>query len=412
MSDAARPSEAPSPRARGRVLQAVNKTWPGFITGAVEGRARELIDEDRYEEAADVLEKGVERFGAASVSQLLLAWCLHMAERQEAALDWAVPAVEEEPENADAHWLRANILFELGRADEAAESLWRAVELTPDNGRYYMQLAWYHYEDQEFTKTRELVEQALERAPDDAWVQHTAGRIYDHHLRHKRAHAHYARALELEPGDAAVRDDLAEILQTRGRLSAGVRVAWETAEREAAEREAADLETAEPEADGEETAAEPGTDGDAVAALAAEGDEPSLYEVTLRRWSWRWYEWALRAALLLNVIDWIFPTSVAVAAGLSAALVALYAAGWVRSLLVLPPQCRRDLVGKGRRGHFAGAVARTLLVFGGIVLVLFGELNALQHLGILALIIGGYVEWYWRAAQISGRRMFGADPDH
>jgi hypothetical protein len=44
-------------------------------------------------------------------------------------------------------------------------------------------------------------------------------------------------------------------------------------------------------------------------------------------------------------------------------------------------------------------------------LVLWGELNALQHLGILALIIGGYAEWYWRAARISGRRVFGADPD-
>lgn len=398
MSDAARPSEVPSPRARGRVLQAVNKTFPVFISGAVEGRARDLIEHDRYEEAADVLEKGVERFGAASVSQLLLAWCLHMAERQEAALEWAVPAVEEEPENADAHWLRANILFELGRAHEAEESLWRAVELTPDNGRYYMQLAWYHYEDQEFTKTRELVEQALERAPDDAWVQHTAGRIYDHHLRHRRAHAHYARALELDPDDAAVRDDLAELLQTRGRLSAGVRVAWETAQ--TAEREVADLD-----AGGEEAAAGSGAGGDAMASAAG---AVSLYEVTLRRWSWRWYEWALRAALLLNVIDWIFPTPVAIAAMLSGALVAVYAAGWIRSLVVLPPQCRRDLVGKGRRGHFAGALVRTLLVFGGIVLVLFGELNALQHLGILALIIGGYVEWYWRAAQISGRRMFGA----
>jgi Flp pilus assembly protein TadD len=343
----------------------VNKTWPGFISGAVEGRARDLIDEARYDDAADVLEKGIERYGAASVSQLMLAWCLHMTERQEAALEWVGRAVEEEPEEPDAHWIRANILFELGQVDEASASLRQAVELAPDNGRYYMQLACYHYRDQGFVKTRELVEQALELAPNDAWVQLTAGRIYNHHLRHRLAHAHFVRALELEPGDDEARGDLAEILQGRGRLSSGVRIAWETVE----------------------------AAGDGSSAAG-------LYDVTLRRWPWRWYEWALRAALALNVIDWIFPTPVPVGAVLAGVLVVVYAAGWVRSLLVLPPQCRRDLVGKGRRGHFAGALARTLLVLAGIALVLLGELSALQHLGILALIIGGYVEWCRRAVRI------------
>lgn len=407
MSDAAEPSKVPSQRARGRVLQAVNKTWPGFITGAVEGRARELIDNDQYAEAAEVLEKGIGKYGAASVSQLLLAWCLHSGERQEDALEWAVRAVEEEPENEDAHWLRANILFELGRADEAAESLWRAVELTPDNGRYYMQLAWYHYVDQEFAKTRELVEQALERSPDDAWVQHTAGRIYDHHLRHKRAHAHYLRALELEPDDAEVRDDLAEILQTRGRLSEGVRIAWETSKAAEVSEAAEASEASEAEAEAE-AAVEAGSGADAVAAV---GTEESLYEVTLRRWSWRWYEWLLRGALALNVIDWIFPTPWVEAGAIAGVLVAGYWACWFWSLRALPAECRRDLVGKGRRGHFAGALARTLLVLSVMGLVLRGELSALQHLGMLALILGAYAEWYWRAAQISGQRMFGVDPD-
>jgi hypothetical protein len=69
------------------------------------------------------------------------------------------------------------------------------------------------------------------------------------------------------------------------------------------------------------------------------------------------------------------------------------------------------LLTEGRLGHLVGTLARTALVLGGIVLVLVGELTALQHLGILALIIGGYVEWYWRAAQISGRRLSGGVRD-
>ena len=390
MSDAAEPKAIPSPRARGRVLQAVNKTWPGFISGAVEGRARELIDSDEYGEAAEVLERGIGKYGPGSVSQLLLAWCLHLGDRQEDALGWAVRAVEEAPSSADAHWLHANILFELGRVDEGTASMWRAVELTPDNGRYYMQLAWHRYRDQEFATTRKLVEQALERSPEDAWVQHTAGRIYEHHLRHKRAHAHFVRALELDPDDVSVRDDLAVVLQTRGRLSAGLRAAWEN--RRAAEARA--------EA--------PGPGGEAVDVPGVDVEQ-RRYETALQHWSWRWYERVLRGALLINVIDWIFPTPWVEAGSVAGVLVLLYWVCWLWSLRALPAVCRRDLVGKGRRGQFAGALSRTLLVLGVMGLVLWGELSALQHLGMLALILGGYLEWYWRAAQISRRQIFRAD---
>lgn len=383
MSDAVEPPKIPSPRARGRVLQAVNKTWPGFISGAVEGRARELIEKDQYPEAAEVLEKGIGKYGSGSVSQLLLAWCLHLSDRHADALEWAGRAAEEDPESADAHWLHASILFELGRGEEAEAAMWRAIERAPDNGRYYMQLAWSRCRDQEFARTRELVEQALERAPDDAWVQHTAGRIYEHHLRHKRAHALYVRTLELDPDCATARDDLGVILQARGRLSAGLRVAWEN------------LNAAEAREAGAE----------------ARADEARLYETHLRHWSWRWYEWALRGALLLNIIDWIFATPRVVSVAVVGVLALFFWSCWFRSLRVLPPECRRDLVGKGRRGHFAGAVARPLLVFGAMGLVLWGELSVLQHLGVLALIIGAYVEYYWRAARIAGRPMFATDGD-
>nr|WP_255672795.1 tetratricopeptide repeat protein [Glycomyces amatae] len=301
-----------------------------------------------------------------------------MAGRPAEALERAEQAVEEEPRNADAHWMRANALLELERTDEASRVLWGAVELMPDNGRYYMQLAWVVYEHEEYAKVRKLVEQALERSPEDAWVHCTAARIYDHHLRHRLAHAHYARAFELDPDEPGVRGDLAEILQTRGRLSSGVRVAWEAADDER-------------EADG----------------------EAALYDATLRRWSWRWYEWVLRAALMLNVIDWVAPTPVPGSAVLAGVLVAGYAIVWTRSLLALPRQCRRDLAGRGRRGFLAGALARTALVLGVIVLVLLGEPTGWQHLGVLALIAGGYAEWYFGAVRISraaGARAWGREP--
>ncbi|WP_081687580.1 tetratricopeptide repeat protein [Glycomyces tenuis] len=353
--------------ARGRVLGAVARTWPGFIVNAVEARACEHIDAGRFDEAAAVLVQAVERYGPATVPQLLLAWTLNRAGRHSDAHEWAVRAVEAEPENADAHWVLANVLFELERRDEAAAALRSAVELAPDNGSHHMELAWIRYEEEDFGVTRDLVDKALELAPDDAWVQYTAGRIFDHHLRHRRAQSHYERALELDPENAEARYDLGSLLQARGRITRGVVCVHET---------------------------EP--------APGAEDEHEEVYTSVLLRWSWRWYEWALRAALVLNAFDWIFPTPSWFGASLAGLLLAAFAVQWARTFAALPAPCRRDMLAPGRRGHFAGAAARTAAVLAGTAVVLLVELNALQHLGLLAVIVLGYVDWYRRAVRISG----------
>ncbi|THV21228.1 tetratricopeptide repeat protein [Glycomyces paridis] len=370
MSDANNPSEIPVQRAAGRVLKAVERTWPGFVSGAVDGRANELIDAGDHAGAAAVLEQGIERYGPGSVSQLLLAWCLHEADRQEEALTWTDRAVAEEPENADALWLRANVLFELERQEEAAATLWRAVELSPDNGQYHMRLASIQSEDADFADTRELVRKAVALAPDDAWVHQTAGRIYDHHLRHRLAQEHFERALALDPGSVGVRDDLAELLQTRGRFSAGVRLARESVAIAAA--------------------ADP-VDPDMI------DESEDVYAGTLWRWPWRWYEWALRAPVVLNVADWVLPTPLPGSAVLAGAVVLGFAAAWTRSVAVLPAECRRDLVARGRRARFAGLAARLVLVLAGTAAMLVGEPSGLQHLGVLGVLVVAYAGWVWQA---------------
>ncbi|THV42195.1 tetratricopeptide repeat protein [Glycomyces buryatensis] len=351
---------------QGRVLKAVAKTWPGVVMGAVQGRAREHIDAGRFDEAADTLAAAAERYGAESAPALLLAWTLYKAGRSEDALEWAGVAAEREPDNPDVYWLQSNTLYDLERPDEAAEVMWKAVELSPDSGSYYIELAWFQYQDREYARTVELVEKALELAPDDAQVHYTAGLIFDHHLRHKRAQEHYERALEIDPENTDARYDLAEVFQTRGRLSQGVRCVWETVP-------------------GEET----------------ETDHGSMYEVVLRRWSWRWYEWALRGALVLNVIDWIVPTPMWLGAVLAGVLIGGFGVQYARSVAALPGECRRDLVGQGRRGFFVGAIVRTVLALAAIAAVLMMELPPLQHLAVLALIIGGYADWYRGAVRIS-----------
>ncbi len=345
--------------AGGRVLKAVAKSWPGFIAGAVESRVRGLIESGRFEEAAAVLEEAVEQYGKGTVPALLLAWTLLKAGRPADARRWALRAIETEPEKADAYRVLAYALLDLELKDEAAAALRKGVELSPDNGLHYMELAWIRHREQGFGATRELVDKALELAPGNAWVQYTAGRIFERHLRYRRAQSHYERAVELDPGDAAKRYALAGLLQSRGRISRGVACAHGT--------------------------------------VPAPGEERRHEEVctsVMRRWSWRWPELALRSALTFNAVDWVFPTPLRVALPLAGLLLAAFAVAWWRAFVALPAPCRRAMFAPGRWGHFAAASARTAAVLAAVAAFLVVELSALQHFGVLALIVLGYVHWY------------------
>lgn len=353
--------------AGGRVLGAVAKAWPGFIMHVVEARAREHVEAGRFGEAAAVMEDAVERYGPGTVPPLLLAWVLVKAGRPDAAHDRALRAVEDEPENPDAHWVLASALLDLERGAEAADALRKAVELSPENGSYCMELAWIRHQDEDFSVTRELVDRALALAPDDAWMQYTAGRIFEHHLRHRRAQSHYERALELDPENADVRHDLGALLQARGRITSGVVCVYETAP-----------------------------------APGGEAEHGEAYAAALLRWSWRWYEWALRAAFVINIADWIFPTPPWLAAPLAGLLVAAFAVQWARTFASLPAQCRRDMLAPERRGRLVSAAVRTFAILAGVAAFLLVELDALQHLGVLAAVALGYVDWYRRAVRIAG----------
>lgn len=353
--------------ARGRVLGAVARTWPVFVTNAVKARAYEHVEAGRFDEAAVVLEEAVERYGNDTVPHLLIAWTLVKADRLESAHEWAVRAVETEPDDAQAHWLLGNILLDCERRDEAEAELRKAVELDPGNGDYHMELALVIRENADAEAVFELMDKALELSPDSTQVQFAAGRILDYRLRRRRAQSHYERAIELDPGNVEAHYALGALLQARGRISRGV----------------AHVHEVEP-APGEEAGYE------------------EVYTSLLLRWSWRWYEWALRSALVLDVVDWILPTPSWGGVALAAPFVTVFAVQWARTFAHLPARCRRDLFTAGRRRHFAAAATRTALVLAGTVAILLMEPNGWQHLGALVVIVLGYVDWCRRAIRVSG----------
>jgi Flp pilus assembly protein TadD len=69
---------------------------------------------------------------------------LHKGKDRQAALREIELALELNPEDAESHNLRGNILVELGRPQEAAQAYRRALEIDPLNSSALLNLQALH----------------------------------------------------------------------------------------------------------------------------------------------------------------------------------------------------------------------------------------------------------------------------
>lgn len=109
--------------------------------------------------------------GLADVDINLVQWLLAPSNAQAALRAEALAASEKalklEPDLAEAHVARANVLASLGRPDEADQSFRRAIKLSPG-----LRDAWYHYgrflfSVQRHADSAQAFEEAARRDPDD-----------------------------------------------------------------------------------------------------------------------------------------------------------------------------------------------------------------------------------------------------
>jgi Flp pilus assembly protein TadD/predicted Zn-dependent protease with MMP-like domain len=95
--------------------------------------------------------------------------------------------------------LESEALDDLGRADEALPRVEAALRLLPDNpdARYQRALVLFHLA--KLDRARHALEEVLAADPDDAYAHHHLGLIFEREGRAAEAEAHFARARVLAP---------------------------------------------------------------------------------------------------------------------------------------------------------------------------------------------------------------------
>lgn len=102
---------------------------------------------------------------------------------------------------ADLEILRARKLVEAGRNDDAVDAYETALSLAVGHRVASVELAWLSILADEDERARRVVETALIAAPDDPHLVELAGELAYRAHRLRRAEGHYARAVELRPGE-------------------------------------------------------------------------------------------------------------------------------------------------------------------------------------------------------------------
>jgi adenylate cyclase len=147
--------------------------------------------------------------GIANADDFGLQWLLVPKESAPAmrseALAESEEALRREPDLAEAHLARANVLSLLGRADEADQSFRRATALAPG-----LRDAWYYYGRFLFSKRRypdaaRAFEEAARLNPDDYEALNLASMPYD--KLHQPAKARDTMKRAIVAADIALRNN-------------------------------------------------------------------------------------------------------------------------------------------------------------------------------------------------------------
>ncbi|MHC4984346.1 MAG: tetratricopeptide repeat protein [Planctomycetota bacterium] len=147
-----------------------------------------------------------------------LAEALAKLRRFDLALKHYESALQEEPNNAEAHCRLGEVLAKTGRFKEAEGRFREALAIDPRHAKAHCNLGVVLAKMGRFREAREALDQALRIRPNYAHAHHNLGLILAMQDKMGEAHRHFLRAVQIRPDDPDTRHSLAEVLVALGRF--------------------------------------------------------------------------------------------------------------------------------------------------------------------------------------------------
>jgi tetratricopeptide (TPR) repeat protein len=172
-----------------------------------------LMSKKAYQQAADVLQQGLEHMEEPTELLFQLGVVAHERGEKEKALELMNRVLDTEPRHASALNFIGYTLVELGRdMDRAYELIKRALELEPGNGYFLDSLAWYYYQSGQPEQAWKTIQKAVAKAADDPIIWEHYGDIATSLDLSEEARKGYSKSLQLEPKTpSAIRTKLNEL---------------------------------------------------------------------------------------------------------------------------------------------------------------------------------------------------------
>jgi capsular polysaccharide transport system permease protein len=126
-----------------------------------------LLRAERYDEAAAIILDAVNSHPDDPVALRLLSAAQTLRSRTEDALDAIDRALRLAPETAEYHLHRANLLYRLGRLDEAALAFGDAAALDPSNGDAKRSQLTVYFDSGRFTEALAVGGELIRTSPDN-----------------------------------------------------------------------------------------------------------------------------------------------------------------------------------------------------------------------------------------------------
>jgi tetratricopeptide (TPR) repeat protein len=186
----------------------------------LERLGRIYSSQEKYDQAIETFKQmgslGKEQ---AARAEALVIETLRLSRQPQKAMEAADAAVEKYPQDRSLHMLRATLLGERGRLDEAIQDLRSMLNGTPSDREIHLTVAQVYSQAKHYPEAEAAAEKALSLStkPDDQeYPRFVLGSIYERQKKYDLAEEQFRQVLAADPLNAAACNYLGYMLADRG----------------------------------------------------------------------------------------------------------------------------------------------------------------------------------------------------